>query len=197
MNFKVFSTNIYVSYYFCALICLVLLTDRSGVALPCFIGILVHEISHLALMIYFGNRPREILVSPGGFTIVGKGAVPHKSQVTISLVGPFVNILGGLLFLLYYFVFKDVASLLWFGVWMVLGVINLFPSAFLDGGTAIYSYFCYKSSEKRAKTVLRITTFLSAVLFIIFTVYFFVNYGFNLTFLLFCIYLCMACFFKI
>lgn len=197
MDFRLFSTKIYISYYFCALVCLTLLTDRSGMALMVFSGVLIHETAHLAVMCFYGLAPTNIVVSPGGFTVFGRASVPYFTQLKISLAGPFVNIIGAFVFYSWFIATKREELLLWFGVWLILGAVNLLPSAGLDGGTALFSTVSQRKDVYTAKNVLRAFSVVTAICFIVFTVFVFKKFGFNPSFIIFALYLCMACMFKI
>lgn len=197
MDFKLFSTRIYISYYFCALVCLVLLTDKSGMSLPSFTAVLFHELSHLAVMMIYRCMPSDIIVSPGGFTIRGRELVSYIIQFKISVIGPIVNIIGSVIFYLYYIFLKDSVAIVWSGIWLILGLVNMLPSAGLDGGTALYSLVSHKYNARTAKIVLKITSIISALIFIVLTYFAFKASGFNISFVIFAIYLFMACLFKI
>ncbi len=196
MTFRLLSTKFYISFYFIATVSLFLLTDRSGVALATAVSITLHEAAHLIAMWACGCAPDEISLVPGGIKVKGGRLVTHKAQLLISVSGPVVNLLTALLFLLIYSCINSEIWLLWIYVSFFLGVINLLPAKGLDGGTALTSIIQMKFSEKCADTILSFTSMVTILSITSAFIYGIIYSSFNITFLLFAIYLAAAYFLK-
>lgn len=196
MDFTLFSSKIHISYYFCAAVCLMLFVDKSGTALPTIVGICVHETVHLIFMKIYSCAPESISIKPAAVTINGGRVITCHEQIVISLSAPTANLIIALISFIYYKVFGDMNSYIWCSTNALLFIINILPSVGLDGGTALYSAISVKSIKK-AKTVLRITSVLTALSFAALTVISAIYYTFNVSFFLFALYLSVVALMKI
>ncbi len=152
MSFTVKNCRITVSFFFVAMIALVLLEDKSGTALLAFAAAALHEAGHLSVMHIFGVKPSQIRFTPFGIDIVKSCCADRSYQrdVLISLAGPCTNIIAVFLFsalqsaTLYRFVLIN----------LIFAMFNLLPIEPLDGGQALYSLLCMKfSADQSAKAV--------------------------------------------
>ncbi len=58
-----------------------------------FVSILIHEMGHALIQRHFGGRPRIVLHGMGGLAICGDCDRSTRSQILISLAGPFAGFL--------------------------------------------------------------------------------------------------------
>lgn len=58
-----------------------------------FVSILIHELGHAFLQRHYGGRPRIVLYSFGGLAIAEDSDDAPRSQILISLAGPFAGFL--------------------------------------------------------------------------------------------------------
>lgn len=197
MQFRIMGVNIYISFFFYVGVCLILLTDRNDTAMSVLVGVIGHEISHLIAMRKLKCLPESIIISPGGFNIRGRCFVTYTQQVIISLAGPLFNIIGALLIYIVY-TFYPLKNLQYWSVsWLLLGCINLLPTNGLDGGTILQTALLKFLKPVKVKIILQVVslTILSAFSFL--TIIFSNNYGCNLSFILFGIYLLLSITLKI
>jgi len=111
-----------------------LLTDRTAMALLPPAAAVCHELGHLAAMLLFGIPVREIDITPLGAVIRTAPAVPNACRdAVVHLAGPAVNLLCAALLLLpgctpamQIFALSSLA----------LALFNLLPIRSLDGGCA-------------------------------------------------------------
>ena len=111
-----------------------------------FVSVLVHELGHAVMQIRFGGHPRIVLHGLGGLAICGDCDRSPKSQILISLAGPFAGFLlaGGVALLVVLasqrvaFVpfWQDAAKELdtTIPIWVVLGDFRFQPF----GATAVF-----------------------------------------------------------
>ena len=65
-----------------------------------FVSILIHEMGHALVQRHFGGRPRIVLHGMGGLAICGDCDRSTRSQILISLAGPFAGFLFAALILI-------------------------------------------------------------------------------------------------
>lgn len=181
MKFTIFGTKITVSFLFLAIITFMFLIDKSGFLLPMTISIILHEIAHLVLMSVFGCQPKEILIIPGGIEIRRSFCLRKNQEILISLSGPFINIFLFIVFLNLNLEF----SLINF----CIGIFNLLPLTFLDGGEILKILLRNKIGEEKAENILGLINFFIGMLGIFFGVFLIINKTPNISLIVFSIYL--------
>jgi len=107
-------------------------------ALIVFAIILVHEIGHVVVALYWGIRVKTIELFPfGGVARIDNAhMVSLAKEITLSLAGPMVNFfLGGVFFFALYhnLVSEEIGSFLWRAT-IAIGCFNLIPVWPFDGG---------------------------------------------------------------
>ena len=167
MKFKLFGTEIYISFLFAAIITLMLATDRTGLMLPCLFAIIVHEMGHLFAMWVLDVAPKQVRLIPASVQIVTPITVNYKNDIKVALFGPIVNFI--LFFVLYfnYLAFKNEIVLYYSLINLLVGIFNSLPVLGLDGGKIIFSILAKKTNPDKAAITLKITTFILALSVII------------------------------
>ena len=69
MKIRFLGTEIYISFLFMALICIMLATDRTGLLMPTLFAVLMHEIGHLFAMWLLDCEPKQIRLIPASVQI--------------------------------------------------------------------------------------------------------------------------------
>lgn len=142
VHFKAVSVEI--SFWFAAVITLMLLFFPQSRAAECFLLCVLHECGHLLFMFIFGSAPKKIQLGYFGMKIVTGGRLlSPKKEIIIAASGPFVNLT--LAAILFFCNFKDIAAVS-FG----LGVFNLLPVPVLDGGRILGQLV---TNERKLKAV--------------------------------------------
>lgn len=124
-----------VSFSFFAVIALLFVcggaqTENIFTALLCCA---LHEMGHLMFMFLFANKPQSIILYGGGIRIrpsVGK-MLSKNQDIIILLAGCGVNFICALVWYMLY------GADLFFGINMLLGVFNLLPFGYFDGGRVL------------------------------------------------------------
>jgi stage IV sporulation protein FB len=158
MCFTVKNCHITISFYFVAMLTILLLEDQSGTA---FIGILaatLHETGHLVTMRAFGVKPSQIRFNPFGIDIIKSCCADHSYQhdALISLAGPGANAVAALLMC----TFQNPATTCFILVNLIIALFNLLPIEPLDGGQALYSILCIKFSADQSAKIVAVISFL-------------------------------------
>ncbi len=189
MKFKLFGTKIYVSFFFCALFTVMLATDRTGLILPTFFAVAVHEIGHLFAMWVLDCEPKQIRLIPSSVQIVSSFSRQYKNDIIIALTGPIVNYV--LFFTLYfnYIAFKNEMVLYYALLNLIIAVFNSLPVKGLDGGTVLYSVLAKRGDSNRAALTVKLITVITATFVIIAAVVLTVKGKCNLSFYIIGIYL--------
>lgn len=156
MRFRMFSTEIAVTFPFSALLVLLLLTDRTGLASFLLLAVFTHEAAHLAAMWMLDCSPKRVCLKCAAVEIVSPPVTSAKEEMLITLAGPFANGLLFLTFWLNFQLFGSESALLFSSVNALIGAFNLLPVAGLDGGTLLLLLLTRLFGELKAKRTLRI-----------------------------------------
>ncbi len=188
MKFTLFNIKIEVSFLFCALLCLLLLTDKTGLIIPVLLSSFLHETGHLLCMWAKGIAPEKIRLIPASVEITEKNIIRPYS-FAVSLCGPLLNLAVFLALFINYSIFKNRFIGEFAAVNLIIGLFNLLPVKNLDGGEILFNLLLKKMPFSRAEnTVFFISIFLSSVL-LFFGSYMFVFKNFNISIIILSLYL--------
>ncbi len=189
MNFKVFGTQIYISFLFAAVITIMLATDKTGLLLPTLFAVFMHECGHLFMMWLLRCAPKQIRLIPASVQITSTFSGGYKNDVLIALSGPFINIL---LFGVFYYNFLKFENefVRYFAlINLVLGIFNLLPVKGLDGGTVLLSFLCKFTDINKATLLVKGVSLFVATIILITAVMLIVKGETNLSLFIMGIYL--------
>ena len=196
MKLRILGIDITVSFLFCAILSVLMLSDRTGMMTPMLIAVFIHELGHLLVMKYFGCAPSEIRLIPGSIRIVSP-VCAEKSSVIISLSGPILNIL--VFFVVYFFSsMLNVEYYLDFAfINLVYALFNLLPFYSLDGGSALEEIIAKKSGGIKARKTIKLITIIGALLFLLIFMFFAFKGNINYSMLVISFYLILSVFIKL
>lgn len=163
MKFKLFGTEIYLSFLFMAAITVMLATDKTGYMLPALFAIFLHEAAHLFMMWLLECAPKRIKLIPASVQISTSLSKRYKNDVLIALSGPCANIVVFATLYFNYLAYKNEATLYFALLNLVIGVFNLLPVKGLDGGTVLYSILCKYTDVNKACLIMRLITIILAI----------------------------------
>lgn len=192
MKFKLFGTEIYISFLFCAVITLMLLTDKTGYMIPTLFAILMHEMGHLFMMWVVDSAPKRIKLIPASIQITTPFQKRYRNDMLISLAGPLVNIV---LFLTLYFnflTFRNQTTLYFALLNLVVALFNLLPVKGLDGGTILYCILSKYKDSNRASIILKYITLAASAVIIVTAITLSIRGNINISFYIVGIYLLIA-----
>lgn len=195
MKITIFGINITISFLFCAILSILMLCDRTGMIVPMFIAVIMHELGHLAVMKFFGCAPTEIRLIPGSVRIVTP-VCTEKHSVLILVSGSLLNII---IFLIVYIssTIQCVNYYIDFAfINLIYGIFNLLPFNALDGGSILEEIISTKLGNIKAKKIIKIITLFGAVLFLLAFIILAVNESVNYSLLVLCLYLVLSVFLK-
>lgn len=197
MRFKLFGTEIYVSFLFAAIITAMLAFDRTGYVLPLLFAILLHEGGHLCAMWILDCAPKRVRLVPAAVEITTKVQSGGKNEIFIALCGPAVNLLVfGSLFV-NYLAFGNDGYLSTGLINLLIGIFNLLPVTGLDGGTVLFNLLCRKTEPSRAGLIMRIINLSVAASSLIAAVTLCFKEQFNLSFFILALYIIVMSIIKI
>lgn len=189
MKFKLFGTEIYISFLFCAVITIMLLTDKTGFLLPALFAIIMHEIGHLFMMWLLECSPKRVKLIPASIQITTPFQKRYRNDILIAIAGPAVNIVLFLTLYFNYLAFGNEITLYFALLNLVIAIFNLLPVNGLDGGTILYCVLAKFKGSDKAAVILRIITLILAILIIVTAVTLTFRGNFNLSFYIIGIYL--------
>lgn len=189
MRFKLFGTQIYISFLFCAVLCLMLVIDRTGLIIPTLFATFVHESGHLLAMWAADCQPRAIRLIPTSVQIVRGFSTKKYGEAGIAFCGPAANlVLFGALMANYSF-FKNEHSLEFAVLNLVIAAFNLLPVSGLDGGTLLTIFIAKFTDVYKAESIVRIVTVVFAFVAFLSGVYLWVSGTVNISVFIVAVYL--------
>lgn len=147
-----------------AFVTIMLLTDRTGLILPLFISIIIHETGHLFAMWLYDCAPKSICFIPASLKITRGFSLKKHGELTIMLFGPVSNFIVFMTLYLNYLSTQNQYTLNVALINLLLCIYNLLPLKGLDGGSVLYILISKRHSVFTADKVLRTITFLSSVI---------------------------------
>lgn len=156
MKFKLFGTEIYISFLFAAVITAMLCFDKTGLILPIIFAVTMHEAGHLFTMWILGAAPRRIRLVPAAVEIDSVPFKKPRNENAVAVSGPAVNIILFAALYINYLLFKKEASLVFGLVNLLIGCFNLLPFTGLDGGTLLFNLLCRSIKAEKSVLVMRI-----------------------------------------
>lgn len=163
MRFRLFGTEIYLSFLFAALLTIMLATDKTGLVLPTFFAVFMHECGHLFAMWILGCAPKKIKLIPASVQITNAVFTGYKNDFLIAISGPLVNFILFLALYYNYSLFENQFVGYFALINLVLGIFNLLPVKGLDGGTAFLSLLCKFTDINKAEFWVKILSFTIAI----------------------------------
>ncbi len=135
MTLKLSKITVEISFWFIAVITLLLVILPESNAAICFLFCVLHELGHLTAMILFGKEAEKISLGYFGIKIVtAKRFLSPCKEALIAFAGPLANLI------IFAFLFtanrKDYAF-----ISLGLALFNLLPISMLDGGHIISAFF--------------------------------------------------------
>ncbi len=192
MKFKIFGTQINVTFLFVAFICFTVFIDKSGYILYMILAVALHEAAHLLTMKIVGCSPKEIWLIPTSIRIVRNITVKESHEIAVSLSGPLINILFFFLFYIAFLLSGSDGALNFSVINLLIGVFNLLPVNGLDGGVILKKLLEKVTSREKAALAVKILTLLLSALFIAFGVKTFTDSAYNFTPIILGIYLILS-----
>ncbi len=192
MKFKLFGTEFYISFLFAAVLCFMLVIDRTGLVIPTFFAVFIHETGHLLAMWAADCQPRAVRLIPASVQII-HGFPPHpRAQAAITVCGPVANIVVFAALLINFCAFKNDVSLRFGVLNLIIGIFNLLPVSGLDGGTLLTLVISHFTDPFRAEGIVRIITAVFAFVAFIIGVYLWVSGTVNISVFIIALYLAIC-----
>lgn len=160
IELKFFDCRIEIKFSFFALLafCGVFAGFAGGAAV--FSATVLHEISHLSVLLCFHAPPKYFIISALGCRMImnNEKRISYFQNVFVTLSGP----LGNLLLFLFSVILGYGKSLFALSC-LTLGLFHLFPIVPLDGGLALYSLLRYFFDNSHS----RIISYVISIFFLI------------------------------
>lgn len=192
MRLKFFGTEIYISFLFCAVLCFMLVIDRTGLIIPTLFAVFVHEMGHLIVMWAMDCQPKSIRLIPTSVQII-RGFSPKKhGEVAIAACGPAANLVVFISLFANYKIFESDQSLNFALLNFVIAIFNLLPVSGLDGGTLLTIFLAKFTDLYKAEGIIRIITIIFAFIVFLFGVYLWVSGTVNISVFIVSVYLAVC-----
>ena len=197
MRFRVFGTEIYISFLFCAVISLMLATDKTGACLPTLLAALIHEFGHLFAMWIFECQPKSIRLVPASVSITGRFPKTRCGETVITICGPLANLGLFASLMINYKISHSEVSLSFALINLIIALFNLLPVNGLDGGTLLkLSVSKITGSAERGEKTVKIITVIIGTAVLCTAVILILNKKINISMLIVGIYILMCAFLR-
>ncbi|MBQ9946668.1 MAG: site-2 protease family protein [Clostridia bacterium] len=188
--------RIFISFSFTVFFAVLCVLSKDISFIFAFLSALFHEAVHLLFLFKFGCKKASMELFPGGIKIKADGflLMPCKKAVCILLSAPVFNIIAGAAFFVLGSAFLSELLLRISAVNLILGVFNLLPLPFLDGGMALSQFLENKYPENKAGRICEIFAvtallLMTALFFVLFT-----KVDLSLSAVIFLVYCFIGCF---
>lgn len=192
MRFKFLGTEIYISFLFCAVLCFMLMVDRTGLMIPTFFAVFIHESGHLLAMWAADCQPKAIRLIPSSVQIVRGFSPKRYGEAAITACGPVANLVIFGALTANYFIFKSEQSLTFAILNLVIAVFNLLPVSGLDGGILLTIAIARFTDIYKAERIVRIITAVFAFIAFLIGVYLWVSGTVNISVFIVAVYLAVC-----
>lgn len=156
MRLKIFGIEIEITFFFVAIVFLVLISDKTGVGWMPLLSAFLHETGHLFAMKKQGCDINRIVLSPIGASIVRKDfPTSYKSDRIVCFFGPLINLILFIACLTVYNFFLNDKILLFALINLFMGLFNLLPIASFDGSGILKSLLYERMSADKAEVIRR------------------------------------------
>lgn len=196
MKFKLFGTEIYISFLFCAVIALMLAFDRTGLVIPTLFAAFIHETGHLFTMWVVGCEPKAVKLIPASVKIIKGFPKKKNGDMIIAVSGPLVNLLLFATLYLNYFLFGNKVILNFALLNLVMAVFNMLPVFGLDGGTVLILLLNKKYDIDKSVFTVKLITFIMSIAAFVLGIYLIFTGTFNISVFIVGLYLLLCCLMK-
>lgn len=196
MRFRVFGTEIYVSFLFFAVITVMLAADRTGYALPTLCAAAFHETGHLFAMWIFECQPSSIRLVPASVSITGPFPRKKSGEVIIALAGPLFNMVIACSLLLNYKLASSNISLQYGLINLIIGLFNMLPVKGLDGGTVLTVIFEKAAGRTKAESMIKMITAIFGFLVLFAGLFLIIRGSINLSVIIMGLYILICAFLR-
>lgn len=192
MKFKLFGTKIYISFLFCATLCLMLAIDRTGLIIPTLFAVFIHECGHLLAMWAADCQPRAIRLIPTSVQIIRGFSHKKYGEAAIAVCGPAANLVLFGVLMANYAVTKAEPPLTFAVLNLVIALFNLLPVSGLDGGTLLTLFIAKFTDIYKAESIVRIVTVVFAFVAFLLGVYLWISNTVNISVFIVAMYLAVC-----
>ena len=148
---------------FLLLFALIFFFDDDGFLAALLPAVLMHEMGHVLVMLFFGARPLRLNATLSGLEIDYSGSISEKQELATALGGPIVGLLFSFLCSRLGRGWGSDYLMMCAGLGFVLNAFNLLPALPLDGGRALGIVLRFLLSEDKASSLLRAISLYTAL----------------------------------
>lgn len=125
------------------------LFDVGGVFRFTVISALIHELGHIVAYFYIREEFPKVRITPVGLAMsVGPTDLTVDEEIVVAAAGPLCNFYLAMIFLSLASVQGAYGTYFFGCVNLLIGILNLLPLPFLDGGRILYLLFGIHKSRK-------------------------------------------------
>ncbi len=186
-----------IDFYFAATIVLMALTQNGKLFFFGITSAIIHELGHIAIMVFFGEKIKKIRLTFGLIEIV-TDFIPsnqiHKNKPAEKLViigGSMANLIFSTLCVILFTITKNKNFKILSMQNLYMGMINLLPIKGLDGGDILAKFLKKFFKAKTQKNILNSISSLCIIIITVISINQLYNYH-NFSMIFFIIYLVLC-----
>lgn len=194
MSFTVKGVRLSVSFYFAAVLALMLSLRAPGEVLLALFSSILHECGHLAAMIACKNEIKAVRLEITGMNIIRNESdfLSFRQEIFIALSGPLTNAGIFLLCGVLYWIFQKNIFLTAACINLLLAVFNLLPVKRLDGSMALYFLLSLRFSQAFCRAALKISSVMVLAPVYLWGIYVFLAGNKNFTVIIIAVFLTLS-----
>lgn len=173
VQFKLCGIRIQFTFWFFAVLTVILLVDRSGTAFLALTASLLHETGHVLAFFILNSKPRLLSFELSGIRLLRRNSGMRAwKEFTVLSAGCAVNFTAALLF--------QRSAPLFSAVHLCLGAFNLLPIHSLDGGKLLSLLFDCLFPYAASRMLSRVVSYLTVLLLLVYGCYLCTKFNFTL-----------------
>jgi len=188
-----------ISIYFAVFVACILALDNTGFAPLALLCVLIHECGHIAVLLIFHVPIEKVSIRLFGINITLKNgvALSYSQETALDLSGSAANFVTCVPSALLYSsgIFPGQTGAI-FAFSLMLGCFNLLPISSLDGGRALESALCRKTSCDKAEKIVGIISSVLIIPLAAAGIYVVILTGYNISLIAVAVYLAASLFLK-
>ena len=195
MKLDIGETDFRINVSFAAAVTLMLILDSSGLCAASLFCCIMHELCHIVCMVFLGEKPKLIELSFYGIKLererLCEESVAREAAVYAS--GPAGNFLLAAIIFILSERFEGLRSVA--VISLCIGVFNLIPCKFLDGGNLLLWFLSRRMNREKAEAACNAVSVAVLVPMSVAGIFVMIKSG-NFTLIAVAVYLAAAMFFE-
>lgn len=185
------NVRISINFFFAVVVTLMLIYDKRGLIILNLCAVILHEMGHLFSLLLFGEKPREIKLTPFGMCIerMTVSRLSFNQEIMVAFSGPLMNIVLFFVFLSIYLFSKQEQIIICAIINIIIALFNLLPCEPLDGSKMVRNHLLKKYDENDVNLFIKYVSAIAIFPIALAGFVILIKSGYNISLLLVSVYL--------